>query len=177
MLEAALEAVGYQVYHPERHPIDRQIAVYSAARHLIFADGSAAHLWSLFAQRDQKVAIILRRLPDRYFVRWFRALDCPAPDYIDCGIADFRSRSDGPGRSVTLLDLQAVWDRLRGLGFHNDPRRIGPPRVQLEGWVATLSPRFADPGAPPFELDPRSRALIDRRKRVALRPGGPTGAG
>lgn len=82
-LEQALAANGYLVFHPEDHPVARQIEVYQSARHLIFADGSAAHLWSLVARPGQAAAVILRRPLDRPFERWFRSVGCARPALVD----------------------------------------------------------------------------------------------
>jgi hypothetical protein len=168
-LEAALSSNGYRIYHPQDHTIQHQIETYASAQRLIFADGSAAHLWSFVARPEQNVAIILRRPRDRYFARWFRGLDCPPPAFIDCGLADFRRRGDGPARSITLLDLDAVWRELRTLGYHRDHRQIGPPCADLEAWIATLSPRFASLGSPPMPLDDLSLRLLAMRRHVAMR--------
>lgn len=60
-LEAALAAEGYDIFHPQEHPIETQIARYKAARVVISTDCSALHLSALFARPDDRVAILARR--------------------------------------------------------------------------------------------------------------------
>lgn len=60
-LEAALAAEGYEIFHPQEHPIEIQIARYKAARVVISTDCSALHLSALFARPDDRVAILARR--------------------------------------------------------------------------------------------------------------------
>jgi hypothetical protein len=170
VLEAALAASGYRIFHPQDHAIDRQIDAYQSADRLIFADGSAAHLWSLVARPDQTAAIILRRTRDREFGRWFRSLGAPVPQYLDHGLADFWRRGDGPGRSVALLDLPALWTALRDLGYHADPARIGDDPASLVAWIADLPHRRKGPLVLPVTLDPRSREILALRRHAALRP-------
>lgn len=170
VLEAALAASGYTIFHPQEHPVAVQVRAYMAAGELVFADGSPAHLWSLVAQPGQRAAVILRRPRDRQFARWFRSLDCARPDYLDNAVADFWRRGDGPGRSIALLDLQAVWDRLHILGYHDEPRPIGIDAARLADWVATLPPRRRGPLEPPFPLDPLSHKILALRRHAALRP-------
>jgi hypothetical protein len=170
VLETALAACGYTVFHPQDHALAAQIATYAGADRLIFADGSAAHLWSMVARSDQSVAIILRRPRDREYARWFRSLGCPVPQYLDRVIADFWRRGDGPGRSVALLDLPALWADLRGLGFHDAPGSIGDDPAPLAAWIAGLPHRRRGPLLLPVPVDPLSRDILTLRRYAALRP-------
>lgn len=60
-LESYLREEGYEIFHPQEHPMSVQIARYKAARQVIGADGSALHLFSMVGRPDQQVAIISRR--------------------------------------------------------------------------------------------------------------------
>lgn len=60
-VERALAAQGYDIFHPQEHPIEVQVARYKAAREVISTDCSALHLAAFFAQPDDRVAIIARR--------------------------------------------------------------------------------------------------------------------
>lgn len=60
-LETALVAEGYEIFHPQEHPIEVQIARYKAARVVISTDCSALHLSALFARPTDRVAILARR--------------------------------------------------------------------------------------------------------------------
>lgn len=60
-LESFLRAEGYDIFYPEKYPLKVQLARYKAAKHVIAADGSALHLYSMVGRSDQNVAMILRR--------------------------------------------------------------------------------------------------------------------
>ena len=60
-LEQDLATQGYQVFHPQDHGLEAQIAAYKAASHVVSLDGSALHLFALVARADQRVAVIKRR--------------------------------------------------------------------------------------------------------------------
>lgn len=65
-LEQMLQAEGYTVFHPQDHSIPDQVRQYQRASKLIFAEGSALHLFSLVRRPEQLSAVIQRRdaLPD-----------------------------------------------------------------------------------------------------------------
>ncbi len=70
-----LEKHGYEVFHPQEHPLAEQIARYRAARAIVALDGSALHLAAMVVEPDCKVAI-LNRAPSTNindYVRQFRA--------------------------------------------------------------------------------------------------------
>ncbi len=60
-LEAALAAEGFEIFHPQDHAIEVQVARYKAARTVISTDCSALHLSALFARPTDRVAILARR--------------------------------------------------------------------------------------------------------------------
>jgi len=62
-LERQLEAECYEIYAPEKHSLQHQIETFLSAEKLIFAEGSALHLFSLIRQPHQVSAVIQRR-PD-----------------------------------------------------------------------------------------------------------------
>ncbi|MGP6087543.1 FkbM family methyltransferase [Antarctobacter jejuensis] len=60
-LEAYLAEQGYEIFHPQAHPLAVQVARYKAARRIVAAEGSALHLLGFVAGPEQQVAMILRR--------------------------------------------------------------------------------------------------------------------
>lgn len=170
VLEAALQRNGYRIFHPQEHPLAEQIEVLATAGQLIFADGSAAHLWSLGAQGGQDVAVILRRPLDRPFARWFRCFGGAMPQFLDFGLADFMRRGEGLRRSVALVDMEAIWDRLRQLGFHRDDRGTGIDRAAILDWLSDGAGRITPP---PAALDDWSHQILALRKKKFLRAGSP----
>lgn len=162
-LEAALTAEGYRIVHPETLPIEEQINLYLRASRLIFADGSAVHLWSLFGHPDQRAALILRRPRDPHMVRWFDGLPGLALSFHDNRIADFSHRGDPSGKSTALLDLQALRSDLRQAGYHRSATSPGQPRAMLDVWIAAVIAGQPALDALPFEIDDHSRALLASR--------------
>ena len=168
VLETALRRNGYAIFHPETASIEEQIRRYRTARRVIFADGSAAHLWSLFARLDSRAAVILRRPLFRHFQAWFRTVGCSQPEFLDFGLPDLSSPGQ-PGATVGVLDMPAVWAALRDTGFHDDPGAIGTPRDRLERWLSHTSEGRGRVSPPDFPLDARSLDLVAARRRFSLR--------
>ncbi len=63
LLEANLQAEGYTVVHPEMLHIREQFEIFHSADKIIFADGSAIHLYSLVARPEQSIFVVWRRRP------------------------------------------------------------------------------------------------------------------
>jgi hypothetical protein len=62
LLDRLLEAAGFRIFHPERHPIAEQIRLYSLAQELVFMDGSALYLlWFCHLRPGVRISVILRR--------------------------------------------------------------------------------------------------------------------
>jgi hypothetical protein len=55
------EAHGYTIIRPETMSLSRQIIAYNAVEELVFAEGSALHLYAPVARPDQRVFVIWRR--------------------------------------------------------------------------------------------------------------------
>jgi len=80
-LEAYLADEGYEIFQPEKHDFETQIARYKAARRVIAAEGSALHLFAMVARPEQDVAIIKRRRSSN-----------SASDFIETHLASFAGR-------------------------------------------------------------------------------------
>jgi capsular polysaccharide biosynthesis protein len=61
ILEASLVKEGYVVIHPQELNVKEQLFYYANADKLIFADGSAFHLYVLVANENQNSFIVWRR--------------------------------------------------------------------------------------------------------------------
>lgn len=166
VLEAALAEEGYLVVRPEAMPVADQIDLYLRAGRLIFADGSAVHLWSLFAHPDQRAAMILRRPADRHIRHWFSGLSDLRVTFHDHRVADFSQRGGASGKSAALLDMKALWRDLRQHGYHDAPADIGTPRSELDRWVEAVQRGTRALDAAPPDLDERSRHLLALRPRA-----------
>ncbi len=60
-IEAQLAEHGYDIFHPQEHDIETQIARYKAAEQILAVEGSALHLLAMVARPHQRIGIMLRR--------------------------------------------------------------------------------------------------------------------
>jgi hypothetical protein len=155
-IEANLARLGYEIFHPERHPIEVQIARYRAARSVIALDGSALHLAAFVLPRDAKVTMILRRSRANAtdYIRQYKSflgitpavIDVIRHDWIagDAGRADFRS--------IGELDLPHLFDTLKAMGliaqnFRPDLPDIAELRAMLQSFQQRRGAPFRILGA------------------------------
>lgn len=127
-IEALLAAQGYAIFHPQRHPIEVQIATYKAARRVVALDGSALHLFAMVARPDQRVAVIKRRdsgASDSILAH-LSAFSGRVPEVIDVIKQDWvrsdRKRADRT--SVGELDFVALAQALAERGFLDEILRV-----------------------------------------------------
>ncbi|TKD26477.1 glycosyltransferase family 61 protein [Rhodobacter capsulatus] len=129
-IETALAAAGYEIFHPQKHSLQSQIAHYKAARQVVALDGSALHMVAMVGRRDQQVAMIRRRVSDvsDSIVTHLTAFTGRAPLVIDVIEQDWvrsdRKRADR--HSVGQLDLPALGRALVAGGFLPEGAEIAP---------------------------------------------------
>jgi Glycosyltransferase 61 len=162
-LENALREQGYRIVYPEKMQIQDQIDIYLRAKNLIFADGSAIHLWSLFASAEQSAALICRRAPPRSMVAWFQGLPQANVQFFDSRLAEFNGKPRGANRAVALLDMDQIWRRLRRRGFHSTRHAYFPPRARVTDWLAAVQGGADLIASAPFEMDATTRTLLETR--------------
>ncbi|GFE50713.1 hypothetical protein So717_24660 [Roseobacter cerasinus] len=121
VIEANLARQGYEIFHPELHPLEVQIARYKAARQVVALDGSALHLAAFFLPPAPRVCLILRRSRANAadYIRQYEAFCDTTPDVIDVISKDWlvagSKRVDF--RSVGQLDFGALFDQLKALHY------------------------------------------------------------
>jgi hypothetical protein len=145
VIEENLARAGFEVFHPERHPLEVQIARYKAAKEIVALDGSALHLAAFFLRPGGRVAIVLRRSKAnagdyRLQYRSFCGVD---PDVIDVIARDWVSENARrvDFRSVGELDFAALFARLGALGY------LAPgfvARLPAEAEIAAMRDAFAE---------------------------------
>lgn len=120
-LEARLQAEGYEVFHPQRHPIEVQIARYRAARRIVALDGSALHLVAFCHVAGQRVAMVRRRSSSmsQAIALHLAAFSGQKPDVIDAIRADWVQRRRGVVDRFSLgeLDMPALQAALAAGGY------------------------------------------------------------
>lgn len=67
LIEKYLIDDGYRVIYPEKMTIQQQLAAYNSAEKIIFAEGSALHLYALVARPEQHVFVVWRRKVATHF--------------------------------------------------------------------------------------------------------------
>lgn len=151
VIEEAMARAGFEVFHPERHPIAVQIARYKAARQIVGLDGSAFHLAGFVVRPETRITMILRRsrantADYRLQFQGFAGItpaevDAIRTDWVsgDANRADFQS--------VGELDFARLFARLRDLGHLPADLR---PDVPGPSDIASLLDAFAARRDRPF---------------------------
>lgn len=145
VIEENLARQGFGIFHPEKHPLEVQIARYKAARQIVGLDGSALHLAGFVAAPETRVAIILRRSKANVadYQLQFRSFAGIELDVLDVIRRDWVSsevkRSDY--RSVGELDFARLFARLAELGYTGADFR---PDLPGEAEILRLLDRFAE---------------------------------
>lgn len=159
VIEENLARAGYEIFHPERHPMEVQIARYKAARQIVALDGSALHLAAYVLQHGSRVAMILRRSKANAadYDLQFRSFCGVTPAVIDVvrrdWIAGDATRVDF--RSIGEIDFQALFDRLKTLALL--PPDFRPDLPSLADMAAMLD-SYRDRRGEPFRtLQPGER--------------------
>lgn len=124
-LEEHLAAEGYEIFHPQEHPIEVQIARYKAAREIISLDGSALHLAAFFADKNSRFAILSRR-PGELISDFKTQLETFA-DVVPLLINEVHRFWGAKGKAqrnelYSLMDFPAIQSVLRENGFVRDSR-------------------------------------------------------
>ena len=120
LIEEYLAAEGYEIFHPQKHDFETQLAAYKSADLIVSPDGSPLHMAALVAKPEAKVAVIARR-PDvaAQFTLQFRAfcgIETVTVDALRCHwIPENNAR---PSRlSYGELDFSALWRALKDGGL------------------------------------------------------------
>ncbi|WP_203073548.1 glycosyltransferase 61 family protein [Falsiroseomonas ponticola] len=172
-LEDAFARAGWQVLRPEERSVPEQIALYRAARRLVFAEGSALHLYAYVARPDQRVGIILRRLPAKakfaqqllgFGVEEVHVADAVAGIALPEGAAELKGRSAAAAKGATVLDYRRLGDWLVAKGFLSAAEReagwgeLDALPLPAEAPAGATSGPFMVPRATLFPARPRARA-------------------
>ncbi|MEO6299859.1 MAG: glycosyltransferase 61 family protein, partial [Paracoccaceae bacterium] len=158
-IEENLARLGYEIFHPEKHPLEVQIARYRAARQIIALDGSALHLAAYVLSKDAKVAMILRRSKANAadYVLQYQSFAGITPHVIDVITRDWvagdATRVDF--RSVGEIDFSALFGWLKGLGMVPPEFRPSLPDANA---IKSMLDSYQDKRGEPFRaLTPGER--------------------
>lgn len=118
-LENNLKEEGFSIIHPQEFSIKEQLSIYASAEKLIFAEGSAIHLYALVAKENQ-VTFIVRRRPMGIVFDWqLQSFGMPPPKGTN-NISNFYiPEKDGSAlnRAQAKIDFYRLKDELVSGGF------------------------------------------------------------
>ncbi len=150
VIEENLARLGFEIFHPQRHPLEVQLARYRAARQIVALDGSALHLAAYVLPEGARVAMIKRRSRANVadYLLQFRSFCRVELDVLDAirtdWVAGDAARSDY--RSVGEVDFAALFDRLKALGYvPPDFRPDLPGRREIRALLRQYEDRRGQP--------------------------------
>lgn len=141
-----LRKAGVAVLDPGAAPLGKQLALYSGARRIVFAEGSAVHGRQLLGRIAQEITILNRRPGQRIgegalAARCDRLAYAEATDRIIATI-----RPDGtrrPARALSFYDLPVLFETFAGLGVDlrrdwDDAAYAAACEADIRAWLAGL---------------------------------------
>ncbi|MGE6162073.1 glycosyltransferase family 61 protein [Aeromonas salmonicida] len=138
LVEKYLEAEGYQVIHPEKMTLREQVAAYNGADELIFAEGSALHLYALVARSTQRVFIIWRRKLADHFGWQISTFGGPTRVHGEPCIDTLFVPTNGEVCARALLDFDGLSRQLREGGFISNQRWDAPKASEVSHEIARV---------------------------------------
>lgn len=117
-LETLLAEEGYEIFAPEQHPLEHQIDTFARAERLIFAEGSALHLFALIRQPEQISAVVQRR-PELPAVMTAQMCDRAGPGTLAINTVTelLWPPVRGDHKSRAVLDFDSLRADLRAAGL------------------------------------------------------------
>lgn len=120
-VEARLAEEGYEIFHPQAHPMEVQVARYRAARRVVATDGSALHLLAMAQPQNQLLAMIARRKSSALELLYRHVASFTGADPLLVGALRRAWFPDGrkANRRLALgeLDLAEVGRQLQDFGY------------------------------------------------------------
>lgn len=143
-LENLLEKEGYLIVHPQEMTIDEQIYYYANAKKLIFADGSAFHLFVLVANQEQDVFVVWRRKKHALFDEQLRSFTGKNTKGQPCLQGYYALKSDNYSSATqkSILNFEELRAQLHSSGFIASSKWAQPSNEQVHQEVQELQQRF-----------------------------------
>jgi hypothetical protein len=119
VIEENLRVEGYEIVHPQELSFAEQIKLYQTAENLIFSEGSALHLYAIFARPEQRSFVIWRRKKHGTFDWQLKSFGAQPTQGIPCirtlWIPEREPTVTVRGRAV--LDFVSLRNQLQTAGF------------------------------------------------------------
>ena len=136
--------LGYTVFHPQDHTLQKQLNLYLSCRTVVFAEGSALHALQLVGRNLKRIFVLLRRSDDTVFtpILKARSSELGIIDVIH-GTIRFNSHAD---RNVAVLDFERLEEALCRIDptiskYINRDQFYRSQRRQLVDTLMTTRPR------------------------------------
>ncbi len=120
LIEEYLRAEGYEIFHPQKHDFETQLAAYKSADMIVSPDGSPLHMAALVVKPSAKIAVLARRpaVAEQFEIQFkaFCNIETVTIDAVKCHwIPENNAR---PSRlSYGELDFAAVFNQLKAGGL------------------------------------------------------------
>ena len=149
-MERNFEKLGYEIFHPQEHSLEEQLAHYASATHIIGLDSSAFHLCGFVARPEQKIGIILRRNMLAYYniQRQLEGMMGHDPDIINALEGDWLTeKQKAPGRlSWGQVDHAELARQMAAAGYIDAPEDWeAPTEAEYEKALANYKKRMRQP--------------------------------
>ena len=117
-IEALMTKAGYEIFHPEQHVIENQLARYMAAKVLVGGDGSAFHLAPFAMQPGARVGLIQRRPEPKVhdFTDQLQAF-AQAEVHVIKPVLPKTKDAPHPSDAAAPIDFDVVEEELDSAGF------------------------------------------------------------
>ncbi len=150
VIEENLAKAGDEIFHPERHPSEVQVARYRAAQQIVALDGSALHLAAFVTNPGTRVAMILRRSKANAadYRLQFQSFCGTEPDVIDVIRNDWVSgeASRVDFRSVGEIDFAKLFKALKSDGYLPTSFKPDlPSKDDIQSMLAAFTDRRGTP--------------------------------
>jgi hypothetical protein len=134
VIEDNLKAEGYEIVHPQEFPFAEQIKLYRTAEDLIFSEGSALHLYAIFARPEQRSFVIWRRKKHGTFDWQLKSFGAQSTQGVPCiqtlWTPEMEPTVTVRGRAV--LDFVSLRNQLQAAGFIRGAEWRVPTKSEFE---------------------------------------------
>lgn len=144
VLEENLKREGYLIVHPQELTIEEQLRVYTNAKKLVFADGSAFHLYILVANAEQESFIVWRRKSHADFLQQGLSFLNKKPSGIAClkGFYKETDKNHSSGTHKSVLDFDNLKQQLCDAGFISGNHWLNTNNHEIEQQIADIGKRL-----------------------------------
>jgi len=142
--DTKLKELGVKIFYPEKHSLVDQLAIYSGAEKLIFAQGSAVHGLQLLGRGLMSVSI-LNRSPETGMAKFNLTPRCENLNYIDASRnyfnLDGRNGIPIPRDGKAIFETDVLFEEFKKLGLNlstvwNQKEYLAAVEENLKLWLS-----------------------------------------